>query len=247
MLKKEFIFGFHAVEAILKKNPETVLQLYRQQGREDKRLESIVSLAEKQHIAVQTVSKITLDNWTTQERHQGILVEIKPLPVKQEKDLFTFVDNLQKPPFLLLLDEIQDPHNLGACLRSANASGVDAVVITQNRSVSLTPTVRKVAVGAAETTPVFTVTNLANTLRKLKTAGLWIYGLDGTAKQSLYNIDLKVPLGLLLGSEGNGLRRLSKELCDDLLAIPMQGTVESLNVSVAAGVCLFEVLRQRCG
>ncbi|BBB15197.1 23S rRNA (guanosine-2'-O-)-methyltransferase RlmB [Candidatus Rickettsiella viridis] len=245
MLKKEFIFGFHAVEAILQQSPERVLQLYRQEGREDKRLESIISLAERQHIPLQIVSRATLDKWTAAERHQGILVEIKSFPVKEEKDLFQFIDGLEKAPFLLLLDEIQDPHNLGACLRSANAAGVDAVVITQDRSVGLTPTVRKIAVGAAETTPVFTVINLANTLRKLKSQGIWIYGLDGAAKKPLYDMDLKGPIGLVLGAEDKGLRRLSKELCDGLLAIPMQGSVESLNVSVAAGICLFEVLRQR--
>lgn len=245
MLKKEFIFSFHAVEAILQKSPERILQLYCQAGRQDKRLESIISLAKAQHIPLQIVPKITLDKWSAGERHQGLLAEVKCQAAKVKKDLFYFLDDLKKAPFLLLLDEIQDPHNLGACLRSANAAGVDAVVMTQDRSVGLTPVVRKVSVGATEMTPIFTVTNFANCLRQLKSRGIWLYGLDGAAPKLLYEMDLSGPIGLILGSEDKGLRRLTKELCDGLLAIPMRGEVGSLNVSVAAGICLFEALRQQ--
>ena len=247
-VKKEFIFGFHAVTAILEKSPERVLQLYCQAGRQDKRLQAIIALAENQQIPLQTVAKIKLDKWTEGAQHQGILVEAKCLAPKSEKDLLSLLADLaelEKPPFLLLLDEVQDPHNLGACLRSANAAGVDAVIMTQDRSVGITPIVQKISAGAAEATPVFTVTNLATTLRTLKKAGIWIYGLDGCAEKLVYDTDLKGPLGLVLGAEGKGLRRLTRELCDGLLAIPMQGSVESLNVSVAAGICLFEALRQR--
>lgn len=245
MLKKEFIFGFHAVTAILEKTPERVLQLFTQEGRDDKRLQSLIQLAKKQHIPQQVLSKIQLDKKTENSKHHGVVIEVKSLPHKDEKYLLSLIHNLRKPAFLLLLDEIQDPHNLGACLRSANAAGVDAVIIPQHRSVGMTPTARKIASGAAETTPVIMVTNLASTLRKLKEAGIWVYGLEGTAKQSLYTTDLKGSLALVLGAEGKGLRHLTQTLCDRLLAIPMQGTVESLNVSVAAGVCLFEVFRQR--
>ncbi len=191
------------------------------------------------------MSKIKLDQWTNGARHQGLLIEARSLVNKGEKELLRLIPHLPTPSFLLLLDEVQDPHNLGACLRSANAAGVDAVIITQDRSVGVTPVVSKIAAGAAEITPVITVTNLANTLRQLKKAGIWIYGLDSTAKQSLYATEFKGAVGLVMGSEGRGLRRLTKELCDGLLAIPMQGSVESLNVSVAAGICLFEILRQR--
>lgn len=166
-----------------------------------------------------------------------------------ERDLFTLLgqrlQSERKPPFLLVLDEVQDPHNLGACLRSANAAGVDAVIIPQDRSASMTPTVRKIAAGAAEMTPLFRVTNLATTLTKLKKAGVWCYGLDQSGTQLIYDTTLTGALALVLGAEGKGLRRLTKERCDGLIAIPMAGNVSSLNVSVAAGICLFEAVRQR--
>jgi 23S rRNA (guanosine2251-2'-O)-methyltransferase len=244
-MKKEFIFGFHAVEAILQNAPERVLQLYRQQGRQDKRLEAIIVLAKSQHIPVQSIVKMTLDKWSAGAKHQGLMVQAKTFSTLVEKDLLSLLENLTKPPFLLLLDEVQDPHNLGACLRSANAAGVDAVIVVQDRAAPITAAVRKIAAGAAEVTPVITVVNLAETLRKLKKRGIWIYGLEGSAEKSLYATHLQGPLGLVLGAEGKGLRRLTRELCDDLLAIPMQGSVESLNVSVATGICLFEALRQR--
>ena len=254
-VKKEFIFGFHAVEALLKKHPERVLQLYRQKGREDKRIQDIIELAEYHQMAVLSIAKINCDQWSDYAPHQGLLAEVKISAQLGEHDLLKLLAKKQfavtgsietnKAAFLLLLDEVQDPHNLGACLRSANAAGVDAVVITQDRAAGMTPIVRKVAAGAAEITPLITVTNLANTLRQLKKAGVWLYGLDASATQCLYNTSLTGPLGLVLGAEGKGLRRLTKELCDGLMAIPMQGSVSSLNVSVAAGICLFEALRQR--
>ncbi|MES2141947.1 MAG: 23S rRNA (guanosine(2251)-2'-O)-methyltransferase RlmB [Pseudomonadota bacterium] len=245
MSKKEFIFGFHAVASILEKAPERVLQLFMLEGRDDKRLQSVMQLANNQHIPYQVLSRIQLDKKAENGKHQGVIIEVRSLPIKDEKYLLSLIKKLAKPAFLLLLDEVQDPHNLGACLRSADAAGVDAVIITQNRSVGMTPVVRKIASGAAETTPLITVTNLANTLRKLKEEGIWIYGLDGRATQTIYDTDLKGPIGLVLGAEGEGLRRLTRDLCDGLLAIPMQGSVTSLNVSVAAGVCLFEAFRQR--
>lgn len=180
--------------------------------------------------------------------HQGVLAEIKTKQLN-EHDLWSLLaQRLQeptRPPFLLVLDEVQDPHNLGACLRSANAAGVDAVIIPQDRSASMTATVRKIAAGAAETTPVFSVTNLASTLEKLKKSGIWCYGLDQSATQLIYATQLTGALALVLGAEDKGLRRLTRERCDGLIAIPMVGTVSSLNVSVAAGICLFEALRQR--
>lgn len=253
-VKKEFIFGFHAVNALLKSHPERILQLFRQEGREDRRIQDIIQLVEYHHIPIQTVSKVKCDELSNDTAHQGVLAEIKVSTELSERDLFDLLNtpvthsmSLEKnrSPFLLLLDEVQDPHNLGACLRSANAAGVDAVVITQDRSVGITPVVRKIAAGAAEITPLITVINLASTLRKLKKAGIWVYGLDQAATQLIYNTPLTGPLALVLGAEAKGLRRLTKELCDGLIAIPMAGSVSSLNVSVATGICLFEAVRQR--
>src|ERR1043165_1926827 len=248
-LKKEFIFGFHAINALLKSQPERICQLYRQQGREDKRIQEILQLADSLDIPVQSLSKYQCDEWSNGGVHQGILAEIKTSKQLNERDLFILLAHrLQDPtrsPFLLVLDEVQDPHNLGACLRSANAAGVDAVIIPQNRSVNMTASVRKIAAGAAEMTPLFAVTNLAMSLEKLKKAGVWCYGLDHSATQLIYDTTLTGALALVLGAEGKGLRRLTKERCDGLIAIPMAGSVSSLNVSVAAGVCLVEAVRQR--
>lgn len=248
-VKKEFIFGFHAITALLKAHPERICQLYRQEGRDDKRMLEILELAKSQQIPIQTLSKLKCDVWANGAVHQGVLAEIKISSRLIEADLFRLLDQRLadeiRPPFLLVLDEVQDPHNLGACLRSANAAGADAVIIPQDRTVSLTPSVRKIAAGAAEMTPLFTVTNLATCLEKLKKAGVWCYGLDQSATQLIYDTALTGPLALVLGAEGRGLRRLSKERCDGLIAIPMAGSVSSLNVSVAAGICLFEAVRQR--
>ncbi len=169
----------------------------------------------------------------------------KAVTIKNEDDLFAILGSLKEPPFLLLLDCVQDPHNLGACLRSADAAGVHAVVAPKDRAVSLTETVRKVACGAAEHVPLVTVTNLARTLKQLKEAGLWLVGTADDATQSLYDVDLTGPLALVMGAEGEGLRRLTRQCCDFLVHIPMAGSVGCLNVSVATGVCLFEAVRQR--
>jgi len=168
-----------------------------------------------------------------------------PAGVKSESDLSEILRSLAEPPFLLLLDNVQDPHNLGACLRSADAAGVHAVIVPKDRSVSLTPVVRTVACGAAEKIPFVQVTNLARTMDQLREAGVWLVGTAGEATQNLYEIDLTGPLGIVMGAEGSGLRRLTRERCDFLARIPMLGSVESLNVSVATGVCLFEAVRQR--
>lgn len=249
VVKKEFIFGFHAITALLKTHPERICQLYRQEGRDDQRIQAILQLADYHDIPIQTLSKLKCDEWSNNAVHQGMLAEVKISKQLSERDLFTLLEQRiqdeKKPPFLLVLDEVQDPHNLGACLRSANAAGVDAVVIPQDRSVSLTPSVRKIAAGAAEMTPLFHVTNLATTLEKLKKFGVWCYGLDQSGRQLIYDTALTGALALVLGAEGKGLRRLTKARCDGLIAIPMAGSVSSLNVSVAAGICLFEAVRQR--
>ncbi len=240
-----YIYGIHAVAALLHKAPDRIQELFIQEGRHDARIQDIMQLAKQGKIAVQVTSRQTLDDRTAQAVHQGILARISPPPYYSEAELITLLDSLSEPAFLLILDGIQDPHNLGACLRSANAAGVHAVIIPKDKSVSLTPAVHKVAAGAAEVTPLIQVTNLARMLRDLKERGIWVYGASDAANKTIYQADLQGPLALVLGAEGSGLRRLTAEHCDQLLRIPMFGTVSSLNVSVASGICLFEAVRQR--
>jgi 23S rRNA (guanosine2251-2'-O)-methyltransferase len=246
MTSEELIFGLHAVGALLKQSPERIKQLYILHGREDRRLQEITQEAKKQNIKIQVLSRAELDNLVSESPHQGIIARCVKALSYTEHELDTLLDALSEPPFLLILDEVQDPHNLGACLRSANAAGVHVVIAPSDHSVGLTPAVRKVASGAAEFTPFIQVTNLARTLRKLKERGIWLYGTAmEDATSSLYETNLCGAVGLVLGAEGKGLRRLTRELCDYLVTIPMYGSVSSLNVSVATGICLFEALRQR--
>ena len=245
MKKAERVFGLHAVSSLLQRNPTRVTQLLALESRSDARMNEILQLAERANVPVRRVSRRELDERVPGVSHQGVVAETGVAPTLGEKELPQFLEALPRPPFLLVLDSIQDPHNLGACLRSAAAAGVDAVILPKDRSAPLNSTVRKVACGAAETLPVLRVTNLARTLRLLRDAGVWIYGAAGEARDSLWEADLSGPLALVLGGEGKGLRRLTREHCDGLLAIPMAGSMSSLNVSVAAGICLFEARRQR--
>jgi 23S rRNA (guanosine2251-2'-O)-methyltransferase len=241
----ERVFGLHAVRSLLEHSPGRVRQLWTLDGRQDDKLRELVGLAEAAGIPVAVRTRRELDELGGQGSHQGVLAEVAAQPVLTEAALPAFLEGLAEPPFLLILDGVQDPHNLGACLRSADAAGVHAVIVPRDKSVGLTPVVRKVACGAAETVPLVAVTNLARTLRGLREAGIWLYGAAGEASESLYQTRLTGPLGLILGGEGKGLRRLTREHCDGLFAIPMAGTVESLNVSVATGIALFEARRQR--
>jgi len=243
----ELVFGLHAVEAALRHQPEEVEALWLDTHRRDRGVEALRSRAEAVGIPVHSAGRKELDQMVTGARHQGAVARVRAASVGSEQDLDRLLEGLSEPPFLLILDGVQDPHNLGACLRSADAAGVHAVIAPKDRAVSLTATVRKVASGAAETVPFIQVTNLARTLEQLKQAGVWLTGLAGEGDQTLYQIDLKGPLALVMGAEGSGLRRLTREHCDFLARIPMAGTVESLNVSVAAGICLFEAVRQRNG
>ena len=248
MSKLEQVYGIHAVDSLLSHHSAAVVQLYVQADRrekKDKRLQDILTIATNAGIPVQDCSRVELDELCPQV-HQGILALCTALNLeKHEKDLDALLDKLDHPPFLLILDGVTDPHNLGACLRSAEAAGVDAVIVPKDKSVQLNPTVRKVASGAAESVPFVPVTNLARTLQSLQKKGIWLFGAAGEAEQSLYAADLKGPIAIVLGSEGKGLRRLTRENCDTLVAIPMAGEVSSLNVSVSAGICLFEAVRQR--
>lgn len=244
MEDEQLVYGLHAVMALLEQQ-RPVQQLWVQDSRHDVRLETLLAKAVQQGVPVQRVPREQLDRITSDGRHQGVVAEAGAVQAGGEDTLKTLVTGLEAPAFLLVLDGVQDPHNLGACLRSANAAGVHAVIAPKDRATELTPVARKAAAGAAETTPFFQVTNLARTLRWLKQQNIWLVALADEAEQSLYELDLKGPLALVLGAEGGGLRRLTKEQCDFLARIPMAGMVESLNVSVAAGVVLFEALRQR--
>ena len=244
-MSREKIYGLHAVTALLKSEPGQVHALWVLDSRNDERVNRIVSLAEQGGVAIRRLTRAELDALAGGGRHQGVMAEAESRPALDEHGLEVFLAGLREPAFLLVLDSVQDPHNLGACLRSANAAGVHAVIVPRDRASGLTPVARKAASGAAEVTPLFQVTNLARTLRMLKEQNIWLVALAGEADQSLYELDLKGPLALVLGAEGGGLRRLTKEHCDFLARIPMAGGVASLNVSVAAGVALFEAVRQR--
>jgi 23S rRNA (guanosine2251-2'-O)-methyltransferase len=242
------IFGLHAVEAALKRDPAAVEQLWCDAQRKDKRVRELATLAENQGVKPQWVEKRELEVLLSAEaRHQGVVARVKGVAEHNERYLEQLLVELDKPALLLVLDGVTDPHNVGACLRSADAAGVDAVIVPRDRACGLTPVVRKVASGAAETVSFVRVTNLARTLKSLRDAGVWVIGTAlEEADCSLYQTRLTGPVALVLGAEGKGLRRLSRENCDELVYIPMVGTVQSLNVSVAAGVCLFEAVRQRC-
>ena len=242
-MAQEKVFGVHAVTAVLRSEPERVLALWLAAGKRPERLQRILQLAEQAGITPQTCQKKQLDSWVS-GNHQGVVADCRTVTLAGEDELATLMPSLAQP-LLLVLDGITDPHNLGACLRTADAAGVDAVVIPRDKSVGLTPTVRKVASGAAEHIPVFAVPNLARCLDRLKEQGVWVVGTAGEAQQGLYETDLTGPVAIVLGAEGSGMRRLTRERCDFLVSIPMAGSVSSLNVSVASGVCVFEALRQR--
>lgn len=243
-MKPVEIYGLHSVKAVLEREPQRALHIWTQQGRDDERMAEIIALAARFGVHVDHVAKAKLDQ-RSDGQHQGVIALIKPAPEWQEEDLLDWVASGRVTPFLLILDGVTDPHNLGACLRSADAAGVSAIVMPRDKSAALTAAARKVASGAAETVPVVRVTNLARTMRSLREVGIWLVGTAGEASQTLYQADLRGPLALVMGAEGKGMRRLTREHCDALVKLPMVGTVESLNVSVACGVVLFEALRQR--
>ena len=244
MANIEYVFGIHAVQTKLQRNPERVQEIWFQEGREDQRLNQVKALADEQGIECQMMPRRELDN-KVKGRHQGVVAGCTPNPAKDEHFLTQLLAELNEPIFLLILDGVTDPHNLGACLRTADAAGVHAVVAPKDKSASLNSTVSKVACGAAESIPFVQVTNLARCLKSLQDAGVWVTGTAGEATQHIYQTDLTGNMALVMGAEGEGMRRLTREGCDQLVKIPMAGEVSSLNVSVAAGVCLFEAVRQR--
>jgi 23S rRNA (guanosine2251-2'-O)-methyltransferase len=239
------VFGLHAVRVLLQQHPERVRQLWLQQGREDARVAELRQLAIDQGLRVQSRPAAELERLAVGGVHQGVVAEVEPARVMDEGDLEERVKAAGPAALVLVLDGVQDPHNLGACLRTADAVGATAVVAPRDRAAGLTPVARKVAAGAAETVPFAQVTNLARTLGRLKEAGVWVVGTEAEAARSLHEADLTGPLAIVLGAEGHGMRRLTREACDFTVRLPMRGVVESLNVSVAAGILLYEALRQR--
>lgn len=250
MSEKNIIFGLHAIEALLSKQPERIMRAYlldtvAKRERQDHKLQKILKSFDAYDISYELVSRDRLDRLTQQGNHQGVAAECGKAKTYSEADLKTLIAAIEGPPLLLILDGIQDPHNLGACLRTADAAGVHAVIAPKDKSVGLTSTVVKVACGAAEVVPFVQITNLARVMESLKEQGIWLFGMADGAEKTLYEEDLKIPTAFVLGNEEKGLRHLTREHCDVLLKIPMQGFVSSLNVSVATGVCLFEAVRQR--
>lgn len=237
------VVGFHGVGAALRSDPERVQEVYLDRARRDRRARDLAEAVERAGVRLVLVDGARLEGLAGPVRHQGVVARVAATAAP--RDLAEILDGLDEPALLLVLDGITDPHNLGACLRVADAAGAHAVVAPRDRAAGLSATVSRVACGAAESVPYLTVTNLARTLDEIREMGIWIAGADGAAPADLYSATLVSPLAWVLGAEGSGLRRLTRERCDALLRIPMFGAVESLNVSVAAGVCLFEARRQR--
>ncbi|WP_199635607.1 23S rRNA (guanosine(2251)-2'-O)-methyltransferase RlmB [Serratia sp. PAMC26656] len=240
----EIIYGIHAVKALLDNDPQRFLEVFILKGRDDRRLQPLIAELEATGIVIQVANRQWLDEKVEGAVHQGIIARVREGRQYQENDLPSLLASVDTP-FLLVLDGVTDPHNLGACLRSADAAGVHAVIVPRDRSAQLNATAKKVACGAAENVPLIRVTNLARTLRLLQEMNVWVVGTAGEADHTLFQSKMTGPMVLVMGAEGEGMRRLTREHCDELISIPMAGTVSSLNVSVATGICLFEAVRQR--
>jgi len=239
------LYGFHAVGVRLKTAPQSVIEVYFEATRRDARMRQFIERAKEAHVRLIEADGLRLSKLCGNHGHQGVVARVEPLA--QVTSLDDLLDSLprEQPPLLLVLDSITDPHNLGACLRVADGAGAHAVIAPKDHAVGVNATVAKVASGAAETMPYFMVTNLARTLNELKERNIWVIGTSDDAPKTLYQVDLRGPAALVLGAEGAGMRQLTRKTCDELVSLPMRGAVESLNVSVASGVCLYEALRQR--
>lgn len=243
--KKVWVVGHHAVQAVLRVNPERALGLYVVLNQHSQPQQKILEIAEQYGVPLHPVDKRGLTQRCANEQHQGVALQAKPQRERNEKELKILVESLSMP-LLLILDQVQDPHNFGACLRTADAAGADAVIVARDNASPLTAVVQKVASGAAESMPIFRVANLSRAIDNLKELGVWVIGTSDKADTSLYQQDLSGALAIVMGAEGKGLRSLTEKKCDALVSLPMAGTVvSSLNVSVATGVCLYEVVRQR--
>lgn len=245
MSRLKILYGFHAVTARLRHDASTVEEVFYDATRRDRRMQEFLHTAKEAGARLIAADETRLWGLAHTERHQGVVARATDLPLAQ--NLAELLDGINEPALLLVLDGVTDPHNLGACLRVADGAGAHAVIAPRDKAVGLNATAAKVASGAADTVPYITVTNLARALRELKDAGVWIIGTAGDAQPSLYDTKLDGPVALVMGAEGEGMRRLTRDTCDEVMHIPMAGTVESLNVSVASGVCLFEAVRQRAG
>ena len=247
MKEVENIYGIHSIEAAIKETPENLTSISIEKNRKDERIKSLIKLAESVGMKIEYISKQQFEKVLPHVNHQGVMGSFIIPKAKNENDLLDMLDALEENPFLAILDCVQDPHNLGACMRTANSAGVHAIIVPKNNSASLSPTVFKVASGAAFAVPLIAVTNLARIIMQLKERNITIIGLSDQGNQPIFDLDLKSGIALIFGGEGKGMRRLTKENCDIEANIPMYGIIDSLNVSVAAGISMFEVVRQRSG
>lgn len=245
MKVENLVYGVHAVAALFANPHRKIRQLWVNIARSDEKVKNILSSAQAQNIPVALLNLEKMQKMFSDMNHQGVVAEASSLPEFTEKDCEYLLSQCTKNPYILVLDGVTDPHNLGACLRSADAAAIDFIIIPKDKSASVTSIVSKVACGAAESVPIVRVTNLVRTLKLLKDTGIWVFGASDDASQTLYECDLTIPCAFVLGAEGHGMRRLTRENCDIIFSIPMYGSVSSLNVSVAAGICLFEGARQR--
>ncbi|WP_119153978.1 23S rRNA (guanosine(2251)-2'-O)-methyltransferase RlmB [Caldimonas tepidiphila] len=242
-MSAKILFGFHAVTVRLKTAPQSITEIHYDATRRDQRMRQFLARAEEAGAKLVESDDERLHKLCGTHRHQGVVARAQPVP--QAHSLDDLLDSVEGPPLLLVLDGVTDPHNLGACLRVADGAGAHAVIAPKDHAVGINATVAKVASGAAETVPYFMVTNLARTLKELKERDIWVVGTSDDAPATLYEADLKRGVALVLGAEGTGMRQLTRKTCDELVSLPMAGAVESLNVSVASGICLYEAVRQR--
>jgi 23S rRNA (guanosine2251-2'-O)-methyltransferase len=249
MSSPKVLFGFHAVGVRMKTAPKSIIEVYFESTRRDARMRQFIERAKEAGVRLIEADTVRIAKLAGSHGHQGVAARVEE--IKDTRTLDELLDDLEEAgvasPLLLVLDGVTDPHNLGACLRVADGAGAHAVIAPKDHAVGINATVAKVASGAAETVPYFMVTNLARTLKELKERNVWIIGTSDDAPKTLYQVDLKGPVALVLGAEGDGMRQLTRKTCDELIGIPMKGAVSSLNVSVASGVCLYEALRQRGG
>lgn len=247
MAQIKFIYGMHAVSAILTNQPETVLSLYCQTNSSHVRFHEIFALAKHHHITIEPIAKEKLSKMLDSEHHQGIALKVKAKAQEAERDVYDWLDNLEHAPLLLILEGIQDPHNLGACIRTAEGLGVDKIIVSKSHSVTLNATVSKVACGADERLSVVIVSNISRFISQIQKRGVWVIATTAEGEKPLMRCDFSRPIALVMGAEGKGLKLSTLEACDERVAIPLLGTVASLNVSVSTGICLYECLRQRQG
>jgi len=245
MSKSIFIFGFHSIESLLNTNPESILKVFIQTGRKDFRINNLNETLSDLKIPFSELDKNAIDHIAKGEVHQGVISEVILPPLLTEDALLSSIENYKEKPLILILDSIQDPRNLGACLRSANAAGVSHVIINKDGSAPINALVHKTSAGAINSLYIFHVTNLSRTIKSIQEKGIWVIGLDADSSSQIYDVNLSDPTAIVMGTEGKGIRQLIKKTCDQLVTIPMSGNIESLNVSVATGIALFETKRQR--